>query len=123
MFPLFFDNDGNVCSNLPGDSFGRKMKVRRSGNADLHATRSGLQIPIALCTGISLHVDAPGGGMGGYIIRCVLNFHLATRCISLDPAPRMRNANDAQDGFDADIAFHVRNRDIAGRPGGMARFW
>src|SRR5207249_4128632 len=57
--------------------------------------------------------------MGGHVIGRILNLHLATGGISFDAATGMGDANYSRDGFDADIAFHVRNRDIAGSTGDL----
>src|SRR5437764_2456463 len=57
--------------------------------------------------------------MGGPVIVRILNLHLAAGCISLNAATGMGDANDAGDGLDPDIAFHVRNRDIAGSTGDL----
>src|SRR5262249_7436554 len=103
MLSLFFDNDGNVRANFARDRFRREVKVRRSWDVDLHATGSGLQIPIALRARIALYVDAAGCGMRRYVIRGILDFDLATGSIPFDSPTRMGNANNARDCFDANI--------------------
>src|SRR5579859_2671742 len=95
------------------------MEVRRSGHADLHAARSGLQVPIALRAGIPPDVNAPGGRMCGDVIRGVLDFHLTARGTSFDTSARMRNADHAGNGFDTDVPFHVGNGDVAGSAGDL----
>src|SRR2546430_1078117 len=58
VFSLLFDNDGNIRTDLTGGGVGRKVKICRRRDADLHAAGSGPQIPISLGAGISLHVNA-----------------------------------------------------------------
>src|SRR5262249_11263362 len=52
-----------------------------------------------------------------YVIASALNFHLAARGIPLDAAAGMVDANDSRNGFYVDVAFHVRNSDVAGGAG------
>src|SRR5579859_2751565 len=95
------------------------MEVRGSGNADLHAARSGLQIPVTLCAGISRDVNAAGSGMRSHIISGILDFHFAASRISFHAAAGVRNADHAGNGFDTDVPFHVGNGDVAGSAGDL----
>ena len=58
VFSLLFDDNGDIGTNLAGNCLRGQMKVRRGGDADLHASGSSSQIPISLLAGVALHIDA-----------------------------------------------------------------
>src|SRR5690348_15099801 len=57
--------------------------------------------------------------MRSHVIRGILDLDFAAGRTSLDAAAWMRNANDPRNRFRPDIAFNVRNGDVAGSAGNL----
>src|ERR1041384_5377350 len=57
--------------------------------------------------------------MGRHIIRSILDLDFSAGRTPFDTATWVRHANDPGNRFRADIAFNIRNRDIAGSTGNL----
>src|SRR5262249_4531892 len=105
VLALFFDHDGDVRADLPGDVFGREVEAGAARYGQLDTAGSGLELPVAVRAGIAFHRNATGNGVRLHVVVGADDFDGAAGAGGVDAAAGTGHAYGSGNGVGVYVAF------------------